>query len=108
MPSDWVNKYILARTNEMWNWWPARKMARLHAEVKPGKFRCAHCTGEFLKTQIQVDHIEAIGPRPPAQTWDSYLDRKFVPVQKLQVLCLTCHKVKTKEDVRKMRGKTDA
>lgn len=107
MPSDWVNKYILARTNEMWNWWPPRKLAKLQAETRPGFKRCVSCKNEFPEKQTQVDHIEAIGPQPPRQTWDSYLDRKFVPVQKLQVLCLACHKVKTKEDVRKMRGKKD-
>lgn len=89
----------------MWSWWEPRKLARLNAEVRPGRYLCAGCKQDFDKKQIQVDHIEAIGPQPPAQTWDVYLDRKFVPVEKLQVLCLVCHKGKTKVDVRKMRGK---
>lgn len=105
MPSAWVNRYILARTQQMWSWYAPRKMAKLAAEASPGVFKCAECTGQFGSKEIQVDHIEPIGPQPPAQSWDVYLDRKFCPVTNLQVLCVACHKKKTKEDVKKMRGK---
>lgn len=106
MPSPWVNKYILARTKQMWNWHPPRKLAKLAAETTPGMLKCAECKEVFPAKQTQVDHIEPIGVQPPGQTWDSYLDRKFCPVTNLQVLCLSCHKRKTKVDVKKMRGKS--
>lgn len=102
-----VDKYLVAHTGKLWNWWGPRKLARLAAETSPGRFLCAHCRVDFPKSQVQVDHIEAIGPQPPAQTWDTYLDRKFVPITKLQILCLSCHKVKTRSDVKKMRGKKE-
>lgn len=58
-------------------------------------FRCAGCGGEFVQKHIQVDHIEPIGK---SLSWDEYIEKLFCEAINLQVLCLKCHKIKTKKE----------
>ena len=58
-------------------------------------FRCATCQGEFPAKQVQVDHIVPIGTE---KTWDQFIDGLFCEPDNLQVLCIPCHKIKTKEE----------
>lgn len=62
-------------------------------------YRCAHCGLEFPMAKIQVDHIDpVIDPVMGFVSWDVYLNRLFVPKSALQVLCVGCHQIKTKEE----------
>jgi 5-methylcytosine-specific restriction endonuclease McrA len=58
-------------------------------------YKCASCEKEFTSTNVQVDHIEAIGS---CSTWDEFIDRLFCEKENLQVLCKPCHKIKTKKE----------
>ena len=61
-------------------------------------YKCAVCNGEFVAKDVQVDHtIPVVGPEGFVG-WDSYIERMFCDVDNLQVLCKTCHDVKTKEE----------
>lgn len=62
-------------------------------------YRCAHCDEEFTSKDIQVDHIKpVVDPKKGFTTWDTYIKRLFCDRENLQVLCVPCHKVKTKEE----------
>lgn len=61
-------------------------------------FLCAHCKGEFPAKQVQVDHITAIGYD---KSWDEWIEGLFCERENLQVLCKSCHSVKTKEEKKK-------
>lgn len=56
-------------------------------------FKCAHCQEEFTAKNVQVDHIQPIGFD---KTWDEFINGLFCEADNLQVLCTTCHKIKTK------------
>lgn len=70
--------------------------------VKTGKlaqhYRCASCEQEFTSKDIEVDHIEPVVPLSGFVSWDDVITRLFCPKENLQVLCVGCHKKKTKEE----------
>lgn len=82
----------------------APKHAALHAAKTEKKinvktkrmaqhFECAHCCNEFVATEVQVDHIEDMGPN---LSWDEFIHKLYCEVDNLQVLCRECHAKKTK------------
>jgi hypothetical protein len=62
-------------------------------------YKCAKCNGGFAKSDVQVDHSTAIGTNSP-NTIDEFV-MAFTKMHKtpLDVLCIVCHKEKTKRDV---------
>ena len=62
-------------------------------------YQCALCKDEFTQKDVQVYHIKpVIDPKTGFTTWDKYIKRLFCDETNLQVLCITCHKIKTKEE----------
>lgn len=69
-------------------------------------FKCAHCSGEFVATDVQVDHIHpVVDPKIGFTTWDDYINRMFCEVDGYQVLCKPCHKIKTDEEKQQRKKK---
>lgn len=61
-------------------------------------YRCATCGGTFPAKQVQVDHIRPMGK---GRSWDEFINELFCEEDNLQVLCLKCHKAKSKEENKK-------
>ena len=62
-------------------------------------YKCAMCSEEYVAVDVQVDHINpVVDPAKGFINWDIYIDRIFCEVDKLQVLCRSCHKEKTAEE----------
>ena len=61
-------------------------------------YKCAKCKKEFTSKDVQVDHINPIGFD---KTWDEFIDKLFCEKENLQVLCVPCHKKKSKEEQKK-------
>ena len=78
------------------------------ARVARGLYKCAGCEeivpntlkkGRKREKNVYVDHIlPIIDPAVGFTTWDECVERMFCEVDNLQVLCKTCHDVKTKEE----------
>ena len=65
-------------------------------------YRCASCKQEFTAKDVQVDHIKpVVDPKKGFTTWDDFIDRLFCEKKNLQVLCVGCHKEKTKKERQK-------
>ncbi len=85
-------------------WWKfdeARKDVVRDARTGRGQYLCEGCKECFPRQEIEIDHRTPCGPTPGSRngkeaTWDGFLERLFVPVEGLQVLCLRCHALKTK------------
>lgn len=65
---------------------------------------CAECTRQgkeiyHIKDNVQVDHITEIATEG-FTTWDDYINALFCEADKLQVLCLDCHKIKTEKFIK--------
>jgi 5-methylcytosine-specific restriction endonuclease McrA len=89
--------------------WPPKYKALKEAFVgrkvnaKTGKvamhYECAECKKHFVAVDVQVDHIDpVVDPKKGFQTWDKFIERMFVEIEKLQVLCKPCHKIKTDQE----------
>lgn len=64
-------------------------------------YLCSTCVKDFPLTQIQVDHISpVIDPAMGFVDWNTYIQRMFCDEDNLQILCKSCHAVKSKEELK--------
>jgi len=70
-------------------------------------YRCNGCKKEFVQSQVQVDHVVPVVKATGFTTWDDYINSLFCSKDNLQVLCLGCHKIKSKDEnaVRRIQKK---
>ena len=62
-------------------------------------YRCAMCQQEFTNKDVQVDHIKpVVDPKKGFKNWDVFINNLFCDADNLQVLCIPCHKIKTKKE----------
>lgn len=88
-------------------WGPIHECKKM-ARIERGIYLCAGCKQGVPATtivdrkrvnNIHVDHIDPIvDPALGFTTWDDCINRMFVEVDKLQVLCTECHNGKTYEE----------
>ena len=89
--------------------WPARKAAKKAARVSRGKYECAMCKDAGVEKlygpkEIVLDHIEpVISVEEGFIDWNNYIVRLFCEESGFQVLCKSCHDIKTylENDIRK-------
>lgn len=95
-------------------WGPIHKVKK-KASIKRGWYRCAgyKCKAHKVEASVKVGvkrvnniHVDHISPvvEPVAGfvSWDEYVKRMFVEEEGLQILCKSCHDLKTKDE-RKLR-----
>ena len=62
-------------------------------------YQCAGCLQEFPAKGVVADHISpVIEPGVGFIDWNTYIVRMFCSVENLQVLCSTCHDVKSAQE----------
>jgi hypothetical protein len=61
-------------------------------------YRCAECLDTFMQKDVQVDHIIPAGQLKSFDDLPVFASRLFCKVEDLQVLCKTCHDIKTKQE----------
>lgn len=78
---------------------------RVLAASKGGRnqYRCAGCRKVYGKKDVAVDHIEPCGSLKGFEDVAGFVDRMFCAEEGLQVLCTSCHYVKSMRE----RGFTD-
>jgi 5-methylcytosine-specific restriction endonuclease McrA len=62
------------------------------------EYQCNECKGWFPEKKINVDHIKPAGSLTSANDLAGFVERLFVEVDSLQVLCSHCHDIKTKKE----------
>lgn len=109
-----LDKYLFASINKIWGWWPPRREALKNATSKRDGVNGQTCTccGDWFpelcvinkkgrkvwKRQVQVDHIEPVVPVTGFVDWNTHIARKFVSVDKLQVLWKPHHQEKSNKE----------
>ena len=71
------------------------------------RYLCAVCLQPFGSREIHRDHIEPVipvGRHAKDMTWDEIYHRIFCSVDNIQVICVKCHKIKSKDEA-KLRKK---
>jgi len=85
--------------------YPSRLKAIEKARYKNTEsYICASCNHLFKREDINTDHKEPVGR---FHNWEDFIEKVFVPSNKLQVLCTECHKEKTKIEMKKLREKKE-
>jgi 5-methylcytosine-specific restriction endonuclease McrA len=98
--------FIRSALRQKSRWWKPISEAKAKAKrpytgpLKRQKFeyQCNQCKGWFPDKKINVDHICPAGSLNSAQDLPDFIERLFCEVDNLQVLCETCHNVKTKSE----------
>lgn len=102
-----LKSIILAGLGKAWMFWPARLEAKKRSKhpTKSGWYICEICKGE--REKIQIDHIiPCIRPADGFTSWDDYIKSRFVETaDKLQAICVDCHKEKSKRENKERRIK---
>jgi 5-methylcytosine-specific restriction endonuclease McrA len=87
-------------------WSPMRREAIRNARVAPGTLECANCGLRMKENpkdtdkEYAVDHVvPASEPAALIHSWDDFYERLMVPANPgLQVLCDSCHLIKTRAE----------
>jgi 5-methylcytosine-specific restriction endonuclease McrA len=79
--------------------YPSRSEALRAAKKAYNWYQCAQCRKEYVRKDVQVDHIQPlVDPASGFTSWDTFIARLFVGIEGLQVLCKPCHKIKTQAE----------
>jgi 5-methylcytosine-specific restriction endonuclease McrA len=62
------------------------------------EYQCNVCNKWFPEKKINVDHIVPAGQLSCANDLPGFVERLFCEVDELQVICESCHNVKTKKE----------
>jgi 5-methylcytosine-specific restriction endonuclease McrA len=62
------------------------------------EYQCNECKNWFPEKKINVDHINPAGTLKCANDLPGFVERLFCEADNLQVLCSSCHDVKTKAE----------
>ena len=95
--------FIRSGLRQKSRWWKPISECKLNAKrpykgpLKRQKFeyQCNKCKNWFPEKQINVDHILPAGTLTCAQDLPGFVERLFCEQNNLQVLCESCHNVKT-------------
>jgi hypothetical protein len=62
----------------------------------------------FPSSEVQADHINpVIDPTVGFVSWDSVIERMFCETDGFQILCKTCHTVKSNAEKRQAKERRD-
>lgn len=84
---------------KLWLWSPQRREAKKAARIAPGLYLCAMCQRAHREKEVDIDHVEAVGPTPGSKlgkerSWDDFMRRLFCHAEELRCLCKSCHKAR--------------
>ena len=82
------------------NRYPVKHVAKKRAarQKKGGKrfeYLCAECNKYYPNSQVEVDHIVPAGTLRSYEDLPKFVENLFCEPEGLQVLCKTCHQLKT-------------
>lgn len=98
--------FIRSTLRQKSRWWKpitqckmkSRRAYRGPLKRQKFEYQCAQCLGWFPEKQINVDHIIPAGTLRCANDLPGFVERLFCEEHNLQVLCSTCHDLKTKNE----------
>jgi 5-methylcytosine-specific restriction endonuclease McrA len=98
--------FIRSGLRQKSRWWKPITQCKLNAKRTykgPNKrqkfeYQCNSCKKWFAEKNINVDHIDPAGSLNCANDLPGFVERLFVEVEGLQVLCSICHDKKTAKE----------
>lgn len=102
------NSFVKSALRQAWMRWGPNNKAKGAARMSRGVYLCNGCKQHVpasikvdgkRKNNVFTDHINpVIDPSVGFVGWDSVVERMYVEVDELQVLCTSCHKTVTDEE----------
>ena len=105
--------FIRSALRQKSRWWKPITQCKQNAK-RPYKgvnkrqkfeYQCNKCKKWFPDKQINIDHITPAGELNKADDLPGFVERLFVEQSGLQVLCVNCHDIKTKQEKEKLKIK---
>lgn len=62
------------------------------------EYQCNECKLWWIRKEVQVDHIIPTGSLKSYEDLPGFVERLFVGPEGLQILCSTCHQIKTNQE----------
>lgn len=98
--------FIRSALRQKSRWWKpiteckmkARRPYKGPSKRQKFEYQCNSCKGWYPEKQINVDHIKPAGSLNCAADLSGFVERLFCELDNLQVLCESCHDVKTKHE----------
>ena len=91
-----LKRFLIPLLRKKSLYYPERQRCLQLARIERGFYRCNACSGSFSRTQVHVDHRDSVvGVKDGWVDWNTYIERLFVPAEKLQCLCIQCHESKS-------------
>jgi len=98
--------FIRSALRQKSRWWKPITQAKANVKrpykgpIKRQKFeyQCNHCKKWYPEKNVNVDHIIPAGALNCANDLPGFVERLFVEVEGLQVLCQDCHNIKTQNE----------
>lgn len=101
-----LKRFIIPKLRSASYRWRYRSQAIKNARKSRGVYECAHCKSELKNGEYVLDHKEPVVPLTgwDGKDWTSYIRRMFCKTEGFQMLCETCHDIKsdTEDQIRKM------
>lgn len=104
--------FIRSGLRAKWSRWPpkyqvlsdAKRNSKSDNKRLKYEFQCNECREWFPNKEVSVDHIVPVGTLRSYEDLPAFVQRLFVGVDKLQVLCSTCHNKKTRTENEQRRA----
>lgn len=98
--------FIRSALRQKSRWWKPIAMCKANArreykgvnKRQKYEYQCNKCKKWFPDKKINIDHIIPAGSLNCANDLPQFVERLFCEVENLQVLCIHCHDIKSKED----------
>lgn len=96
-----LKRFLIPKLRSASYRWKFRSDAIKKARIARGLYQCATCPAQLKNGEFKVDHIE---PVVPVQGWDgldwtTYINRMFCKAEGFQIICDTCHTIKSDTEV---------
>ena len=98
--------FIRSALRQKSRWWKPISIAKASArrpytgvnKRQKFEYQCNHCKKWFPEKKVNVDHITPAGTLTCAADLPGFVERLFCEVDGLQVLCESCHTIKTQNE----------
>lgn len=85
--------------------WPWRNLVAGRARVSRGLYECAICKLVVRNKDKVIDHIRpVVSVQRGFRGWNTFAKRLFCKAENFQVICRSCHKIKTDKENQKRKA----
>lgn len=99
--------FLIAQLRRLSFKWKPRGEVLKAARISRGVYECNICKGQFGNKEIVMDHIDpVVDVKHGWVDWNTFIESLFCYEEGWQVICKSCHDIKTeKENKERLKAK---